>query len=222
MSGPRALIFANGVQINLEAAAALIQPNDFLVAADGGLRHLRSLGLEPGLLIGDLDSVSQEDATWVKQLGGRVMQYPVHKDETDLELALLLVVREGYQTVLILGALGGRLDMTLGNISLLMLPELKGRDVRLEDGMEEVFFIYPEQEGSLILGKPGDRVSLLPWGGAAQGICTEGLYYPLCGETLYPDRTRGISNQMILDHAQVSLESGMLICLHTRQPFVEG
>jgi thiamine pyrophosphokinase len=212
----RALIFANGEQINLDAVRVMLRPEDYIVAADGGLHLIRRLGIEPDLVIGDLDSLELEEVEALKRSPIRVKQYPVHKDETDLELAVLTVIREGYQQVLILAALGGRLDMTLANIFLLGLPELANADVRLEDGLEEVFLIRPGQESS-ISGQPGDRVSLLPLGGPAQGIRTRGLYYPLRGETLYPERTRGISNQMLDSTAGVSLEDGVLICIHSRQ-----
>jgi thiamine pyrophosphokinase len=219
----RALIFANGEQINLEAVRALVQPEDYRVAADGGLRHLRSLGLEPDLVIGDLDSLEPAEVEQLKRQGVRVDQHPVHKDETDLELALEAARIAGYTRMLVVGALGGRLDMTLANILLLGLPGLAGCDVRLEDGLEEVFLISanndPEQAGGSIHGQPGDRVSLLPIAGPARGIRTSGLYYPLRGETLYPERTRGISNQMVEEHARVTLEKGQVICIHTRQPF---
>lgn len=118
--------------------------------------------------------------------------------------------------MLILGALGGRLDMTLANIFLLDLPELANIDARLEDGCEEVFFIRPGSQGRVIEGIAGDRVSLLPLGGPASGVMTRGLYYPLHGETLYPERTRGISNVMLDSQARVMLEAGQLICIHTR------
>jgi thiamine pyrophosphokinase len=223
-SDRRALIFANGEQINLEAVRAQIQPGDFRVAADGGLRHLRSLGLDPDLVIGDLDSLAPEEVEQLKKRGVQVEQHPVHKDETDLELALDAVRSAGYTTVLILGALGGRLDMTLGNIFLLGLSELAGMDVRLEDGMEEVFLISsknkPGEGGGTINGQPGDRVSLLPLGGPASGVRTADLYYPLRGETLYPERTRGISNRMVATQARVTLDEGQLLCIHTRQPFL--
>ncbi|RPJ51111.1 MAG: thiamine diphosphokinase [Chloroflexi bacterium] len=219
----RAWIFANGEQIHLEAVRELIQPGDFLVAADGGLHHLRRLGLAPGLVIGDLDSLELAVIEQLKREGARVEQHPTHKDETDLELAVGAVLQAGYATVLIAGALGGRLDMTLANIFLLGLPELNGVDIRLEDGMEEVFLIRPAplggNEGRLIEGRPGDRVSLLPLGGPARGIFTSGLEYPLHGETLYPERTRGISNVQVSGHARVSLEEGILICIHTRSAY---
>lgn len=219
MPGKRALIFANGPQLDLEAVRALIRPGDVRIAADGGLQHLHRLGLQPDLLVGDLDSVTPDEVEALKSGLVRVEQHPVHKNETDLELALLAALREGCDAILILGGLGGRLDMTLANIFLLELPELAGIDVRLEDGREEVFLISPgdAELGGLIEGRPGDIVSLLPLGGPAGGIRTSGLYYPLRGETLYPERTRGISNQMVAPQASVTLETGWLICIHTRQ-----
>jgi thiamine pyrophosphokinase len=220
MPAERALIFVNGEQINLPAVKALVRPADFRIAADGGLRFLNALGLRPHLLIGDLDSVDPEDLERLRQAGDvRIEQHPAHKDETDLELAVLAAVSEGCQAILLLGALGGRLDMTLANIFLLALPELSGIDARLEDGLEEVFLIEPGQAGRDITGRPGDRVSLLPWGGPAAGVRTSGLHYPLRGETLFPEHTRGISNVMIEQQAHVSLETGRLICIHTRKQF---
>jgi len=211
------LIFVNGERIRLDAVGAMVGPDDYLVAVDGGLNHLNSLGFSPALLIGDLDSVSPADLGRIQQNPlTQVTRYPVHKDETDLELALLTVVKEGYTRILVMAGLGGRLDMTLANIFLLALPELAGLDVRLEDGYEEVFLIQPGEAEREIKGQPGDRVSLLAWGGPATGIRTAGLYYPLRDETLYPERTRGISNQMVEARSLVTLETGQLICIHTR------
>ncbi len=215
----RAWIFANGELANPEALRGLIDPGDFLVAADGGLHHMRRLGLLPGLVIGDLDSLERAEIAQLETERVPVERHPVHKDETDLELTVEAVLRAGYTQIFIVGALGGRLDMTLANIFLLALPGLAGVDARLEDGVEEVFLIRPVPgEGRTILGQPGDGVSLLPWGGPARGIRTGGLYYPLRGETLYPERTRGVSNVMVDPQAQVSLEEGLLICIHNRQP----
>ena len=73
-------------------------------------------------------------------------------------------------------------------------------------------------------GLPGDIVSLLPLGGPAHGVSTQGLRYPLNGETLFPDRSRGVSNEMIDAEAHVRLDGGTLICIHTRKkeiPHVE-
>jgi thiamine pyrophosphokinase len=216
-AGQRALIFVNGELANPQALRAMVRPDDYLVAVDGGMRHLRALNLQPALLIGDLDSVDAHEVDALRAQGVRVMQYPVHKNETDLELAVEAVLQTGCKILLIVGALGGRLDMTLANLFLLLLPALVSVDACLEDGIEEVFLIRAGSIGREINGRPGERVSLLPLGGPAVGVCTAGLFYPLKGETLYPEHTRGISNHMLDSKASVRLDAGTLICIHTRQ-----
>ena len=214
LSPKRTVIFVNGRLRSPKRLAALLRPDDWLVAADGGLRHLRCLGLAPRLLIGDLDSVTEDEVRWAAENSAEVRRYPREKDETDLELALAAGLQTGSREILLAAALGGRLDQTLGNLGLLLRPDLDGLDVRLEDGREEVFLIRGRAE---IQGRAGDIVSLLPWNGQAEGVATLALRYPLRGETLYPDRTRGISNEMQGDTAQVRLRAGSLLCIHTRK-----
>jgi len=214
MPARRALIFANGELLDPAAAKAVVRPDDLLVAADGGARHLKRLGLSPQAVVGDLDSLSPAEVEELRNAGADVRQYPVEKDETDLELAILYAVGQGCQALTILGGLGGRIDQTLGNISLLGLPQLVGIDARLEDGRDEVFLI---REAGEVIGNPGEIVSLLPWGAPARGVTTQGLRYPLRGETLWPERSRGISNELVGVKAAIQVEEGTLICVHTRK-----
>ncbi|GAP13815.1 thiamine diphosphokinase [Longilinea arvoryzae] len=210
----RAVIFVNGRLRSPGKMAALLRPEDVLIAVDGGLHHLRRLGLPPHLLIGDLDSANAEDVHWAADNGAELRRYPREKDETDLELALQAALQTGSRRIVLAAALGGRLDQTLGNLFLLMRPELAGLDVRLEDGMEEVFLIREQTE---LRGRAGEIVSLLPLNGPAVGVKTRDLRFPLNDETLYPDKTRGISNEMTGESAGVSLRSGLLLCIHTRR-----
>jgi thiamine pyrophosphokinase len=192
----------------------LLRSDDVLIAVDGGSRHLQRMGLQPAILIGDLDSVSPEEAARLEAAGVRVARYPAHKDETDLELGLNLAVAEGHEDILVLGALGGRLDQTLGNLNLLAGPLLAGRQVRLDDGLQEVFLIT---QSALIQGSPGDLVSLLPLTLEVTGVVTEGLEYPLRAETLFSYRTRGISNVLAGESARVTISQGALLCIHIRR-----
>jgi thiamine pyrophosphokinase len=209
----RAWIFVNGDLSNPEAVKSMIRPADLLVAADGGLRHMRSLGLPPAAVLGDFDSISDDEFKRLVEEGVKVEKHPVAKDETDLELALIWVLAKGIKHIRIVAAQGDRFDHTLGNLFLLMLPELADCDVRLEDGLDEVFLI---RSRATVEGLPGDRVSLLPLGKPAAGITTRGLRFALFGETLWPERTRGISNTMLETSATIELTDGVLICIHTR------
>lgn len=214
MAAKRAVIFANGERANLSVLRAWLRPDDMLIAADGGLRFLRALGAAPRLVIGDLDSLDGGEIERLRRQGIDVRRHPQQKDETDLELAIEAALEFEPQEVWVAAALGGRLDMTLANIALLLLPELSGITAGLEDGYDTVFLIRPGQPGA-VRGRPGDRLSLLPWGGPARGVRTQGLEYPLHGETLLPERSRGISNRLLGEQAQISLEDGLLLCIHT-------
>lgn len=211
----RAFVFVNGYKVDHDTIRAMAVDGDYRVAVDGGLRFVKELGWLPDLLIGDLDSVVVEDIDLMRAADVQIRQFPIHKDETDLELALDIVRQSEFDDIRIVGALGGRLDMTLGNIFLLMRSDLLACDVRLDDGYDEVFLIHSSKEGK-VTGEKGERISLLPVNGPVHGICTEGLYYPLKDETLWPDRTRGISNVMTAQTARITVDDGMLLCIHSR------
>lgn len=211
---PRALIFVNGELIDPGAARAIVQPEDIVIAADGGARHALALGVIPSAIIGDMDSLSHAEVRDFGDMDVHLLRFPQSKDETDLELALAHALRAGHSPIIIIAALGGRLDQMLGNIAMLASPEALQADVRLDDGLTEAFFVTSK---ATIHGKSGETVSLIPWGVPAEGVSTDGLAYPLNKETLYPYRTRSISNQMLAETAKVSLKSGLILCVHIRR-----
>ena len=211
----RILIFANGHLPDLDAARAIIRSDDFIVAADGGTRHALALGLTPHLIVGDLDSITDWERKIMEAAGVQVIQFPRDKNETDLELALQHAAEMQPEQVIIIGALGGRLDQTLGNIALLSDSRLPPLDLRLDDGVEEIYFCRSQAE---VHGRSGELVSLIPWGAPVEGVRTEGLRWPLSDETLYPDKTRGISNELMDEQAAVRIRSGLLLIVHRRAP----
>jgi thiamine pyrophosphokinase len=210
----RAVILANGKARDYSILSSLIRKGDTIIAADGGANHLKKMEMVPDVLIGDLDSVSKGEVKRLETLGTRVIRFPVEKDETDLELSLGYALDQGFREILILAPFGGRLDQTLGNISLLSRPELEGIDTRMDDGLEEVFIIRGQ---AIVKGSPGETISLLAIGVEAKGVETDGLYYPLKGETLFTHATRGISNRLVKNSATIRVREGMLLCIHTRQ-----
>lgn len=208
----RALIFINGNLPDLDAVRHILHPDDFMIAADGGTRHLLALDLLPSVVIGDLDSLDPADHRTLQENQTEIIQHPEDKDATDLELALNYALDLGYRNIRLVAALGGRLDQTLANLSLLANPSLAELDVRIDDGVEEAFFIRRQAQ---IHGRAGETVSLIPWGGDVTGIRTEGLRWPLHGETLYAYKTRGISNEILSEEARINIKSGLLLCIHS-------
>ena len=210
----RAVIFANGIAGDYGILSTILREGDTLIAADGGAKHLRKMGLVPEVLIGDLDSIPLREVKRLEALGTKVFRFPVEKNETDLELALDYALDQKYTEIMILAPFGGRLDQTLGNITLLMRPDLKGIDIRMDDGHEALILI---RDQATLEGTPGDPISLLPVGGDVKGVTTKGLLFPLTGETLFLQKTRGISNRMITESVKIRVKEGSLLCIHTRQ-----
>jgi thiamine pyrophosphokinase len=139
-----------------------------------------------------------------------VERHPAAKDATDLELARDAAVARGATTVHVVGAHGGRLDHFFANVLLLASPRYATTriDARL-DGTN-VTVIHDRAE---LAGSPGGLCSLLPLGGPATGVETEGLRYPLRRETLAPGTTRGVSNEFLDHRASVALATGVLLAI---------
>jgi thiamine pyrophosphokinase len=207
------VIFANGEMRHPGAVRAMAQNAKLIIAADGGLTHIQALGLRPHLLIGDLDSVTPDQVRWAEEKGCEIRRFPAEKDETDLELALQAAEESGCRNVVITAALGGRLDQTLSNIFLMNLPRLSDLELRIDEGDQEVILILQSIE---LEGREGDVVSLLPLSPIVRGITTRGLRYPLVDESLVFYQSRGISNQMTGNSAKIQIQSGILLCIHTR------
>jgi thiamine pyrophosphokinase len=209
----RIIIFANGQLPDLEKARLLLQADDYVICADGGTRHALALGVRPSLIVGDMDSADKAQLQMLQNGGAALELFPRDKNETDLELAILRAIELEPKQITIVAALGGRLDQTLANLTLLADPRLASIDVRLDDGVEEAFLCRDQAQ---VRGQSGDLVSLIPWQGAVAGVQTENLRWPLRHETLYPDRTRGVSNEMLGETASIAIDSGLLLIVHRR------
>jgi thiamine pyrophosphokinase len=208
----RAVIFANGEFTEPQRVRDLLRADDLIIAVDGGTRYAWEVGADPQLVVGDLDSLTAEEQQRLRSSGVEISSFPPRKDKTDLELALHRAVSEGADSVVILAALGGRLDQTMANLLLLTLPELRNVDVRVVDGRQEAFLIC---DGARIAGQRGDTVSLIPLKGDAVGITTQGLEWTLDGETLRFGATRGVSNVLATEQASVRVRQGLLLCVVT-------
>jgi thiamine pyrophosphokinase len=211
----KVLIFANGDFNDGQMVRQVIAdaPDAWVIAADGGGKHAQAIGLTIDTLIGDMDSLTSMEVAAFAEQGTDIHRHPEHKNETDLELALLWAAQTGAQWIRLIGGIGDRLDQTLSNVYLLALPALRDLDTRMVAGKQEAWLMYPGE--TLIRGAAGDTVSLIPLSGAAQGVRTENLYYPLFDETLAFGPARGISNVMQTEQARVWLREGILLVVHT-------
>jgi thiamine pyrophosphokinase len=186
-----------------------------VVAADGGLDRALELGLAVDVVVGDLDSVTPAALAAAEAAGARVARHPRAKDATDLELALEEAVAGGARRALVVASAEGRLDQLLGSLLLLAAERFRGLEV---DALVGEALVHVVHGGRTLRGAPGELVSLLAVGGPARGVVTEGLEYPLRGETLEPGASRGISNVFTATEARVALETGVLLAVRPDGP----
>ncbi len=209
----KALVLVNGELYEPDVLRSRIRAESFdlVIGADRGARYAGTLGVTLDAVIGDMDSLTVLERQDIGQ--ARFIDYPARKNETDLELALLYAREQGADKIVMAGALGRRMDMTIGNIILLAHANIVSCRVEVWHGTQTGWIIKPP--GETITGRAGDTVSLVPLGGGASGIVTEGLAYPLKNEDLPTGAVRGISNEMEKTSARVKFTDGLLFVTHT-------
>ena len=191
-------------------ALAHVPAGATVIGADRGLEHALALGLEVSVGVGDFDSASAESVAAAEAGGVVIERHPAAKDATDLELALDAALELGPERILVLAGIEGRLDHLLGALLLLGSERYAAVEV---DAVVGDSLLHVVRDERVLEGRPGDLVSLLPLGGGAHGVRTDGLNFPLAGEALEPGTTRGISNVFADGTARVSVESGVLLAV---------
>lgn len=202
-----ALIIGNG---NFESGDTFIETvklSDLIVCADGGARHLYSLGIKPDVLVGDFDSIPRDILEEYKKSGVEIIKYPVRKDMTDVDLAVECAVSRGAGRIFIAGAFGTRIDHTLSNLHLLHRILDSGLEAALIDENNTVYLIKDKIK---IKRKENHKLSLIPATPIVEGIYTGGLAYPLADASMSMGTTIGISNEFTSDEAWVSIRKGRL------------
>ncbi|MFC1972074.1 thiamine diphosphokinase [Chloroflexota bacterium] len=209
----KALILVNGELYRPDVLQSRIRAEvfDLVLGADGGARYADTLNVTLDAIIGDLDSLSVLEQQGISNT--EFVSYPVGKDETDLELALLYAEEQGADQIVMVGAMGGRMDMTIANILLITHASLSSCRIEVWHGEQTGWVIKPPGED--ISGHPGDTVSLIPLGGDASGITTKGLKYSLKDEKLTFGPARGLSNLLEKPSAHIRLSEGLLLAIHT-------
>lgn len=205
-------IIANGEIKDYMATKNKLQEAAFVIACDGGLRHADVMDVLPGVIIGDLDSAPSSYLSYCKSKGVPIHVYPAQKDDTDLALSMLYALEKCPSSIVIVGALGGRVDHQLANFHVLAMA----KDIPAEiwdDGISVQIvndrICLPKEDYQI--------VSLIPLSTEVTGITTQGLVYPLNGEALSLGIVRGVSNCFSAEEVIVTIESGTLLVMRCRE-----
>lgn len=211
----RAIIVASGyIQKGLSKLISQ-DPQDEIICADGGVHNALELGLRPSVVIGDMDSLDERLLKELREEDCIFITHEREKDKVDTQLAVEYAVEKGANEIVMVGALGSRLDHTLANLYILASPVLKGVKVRMIDEVQEVYLI---RDFGIIEGQVGDIVSLISLTPRTKGIYTKNLKYALTDGELTLDFPRGISNVLTASPGEVRIGEGLLLVVRLLGP----
>ncbi len=188
----------------------LIEPiaaDDVMIAADGGLRHMQAIGVEPGVILGDFDSLGY--------IPKDSKVFPCEKDDTDAMLAVRYGMEAGFREFLIYGGLEGpRLEHTVANFQ--TLQYLSEHDARgyLIGQNQIVSVLAPGQ--MMFPGTANGYLSVFCLGKDAEGVSLEGLQYTMENGILTAGFPLGVSNRFVGTEACISVKSGCLLVIWDR------
>ena len=195
------VIFCAG---EFDAPVRPLEKDDYIIAADGGLKHTRKLGIEPNETIGDFDSLGFTPP------GAEI--FPVEKDDTDAMLAVRRGLKLGYREFLLYGSLDGpRLDHTVANFQTLQF--LADRDaVGYLVGNRSIVTVVKNGSIAFPAGLSGN-LSVFCMGADARGVTERGLYYTLEDGVLTSGFPLGVSNHFTGEPAHISVRDGSLLVI---------
>jgi thiamine pyrophosphokinase len=199
----KALVICNGEVLSKKAIAPLLREMPLIVCADGGANKARKLGVRPDVIIGDLDSISPG----TRKFFSNVTTIQVESQySTDLEKALDYLVIHRYQSAVVVGAMGGRPDHSLSNLSILKKYQKRIR-LLFSDSSCDLQII---DRRITFASEIGSVISLLPLG-RCEGITTAGLEFPLHNESLELGVREGTSNIVVSSPVKISVKKGSLL-----------
>ncbi len=207
----RVILFINGQLLgNKEFYHNYILSNDLIVVADGGANYTFELGITPNLILGDLDSIRPEVLEYYQQQQVQFDTYPIEKDQSDTQLILKRLTARGYDNIIVMAALGGRIDHSLANIFLLERFARKGLRIRFVTPSSILELITTEY---LITNKKGATISLIPITEEVSDVNLIGFKYPLFNTTFKRGDTLSLSNVIIEEIAEIKFDQGKLLLI---------
>jgi len=198
------LIYCNGQPLAEALFSWYFDWADQVVAADGGAYNVLKHGVNPAVIIGDLDSYTDE-----APVGAKVLHKP-DQESNDLQKALSYAAENAAREVIVAGVMGDRLDHGLNNLSVLLEYSQHFKSLSFIDNFGRSFVAERTQQ---IETAPGKVVSLYPLAGPVEGIVTQDLRYPLVNESLEVGVRNGCLNEALATTVTITHRSGALLLM---------
>lgn len=210
---PKRIVIFSGGNLSLTYLEEL-QSDDFLIGADKGALFLIENNLRPHIAVGDFDSIDPGKLAVIEQHSDKVISCdPVNKDLTDSELAFDIALQHNPGQILLIGVTGTRLDHTLANIQMMNRALQHNISCAI---LDENNYITLTGGKAQVHERGYTYVSLLPMTPEVTGITLQGFQYPLTNYTLKMGQSRGISNILQEESGTITIESGLLLIIQSK------
>lgn len=201
----RCVIFCGG---EYGATDFVVEPEDFVICCDKGCDFAARDGIKPHLALGDFDSIEGQIPEGIE-----ILRFPAQKDDTDSMLAVKEALRRGFDTLVLLYSLGGRLDHTFANIAALAFAQQQGAAATLIGPNETVCLLG--QESRSFKQKSGHSLSVFAWGGSAC-VSLLGVAYPLESYQMSDSFPIGLGNKITAESATVLVTEGRVAVIQSK------
>lgn len=201
-----------GSEVHLLKAIINDKSDKLLIAADGGINFFMENDICPDYFLGDLDSFDENCLIKVKEKFPKVKTGFVSpiKDDTDMELAIKTAINLDYNEIAVFGGLGGeRISHTVANIQLINGYYSKGIKISLYGPKIKMFVISDGDKVTYDRRKKG-FISVFSLSEKCENVVLKGFAYDYEGE-LISKKSLGVSNQIEIDNAFVSVDRGDLL-----------
>ncbi len=202
-------IIIGGADIeNYDFLCAVLKADDYFIYCDSGLKHRKKLGFEPNLIIGDFDSFQNPNENI------ETIVLPTVKDDTDTVFAMKEALKRGFDDFVLIGVIGGRLDHTLGNVSILLNLYKIGKKALIIDNFSEMQIVGSEKT---FVDDSYPFFSLVNITGNAKGITIKNAKYELSNAEITPEYQYGVSNEPLKGKiTEISVKDGELLLIKDR------
>jgi len=205
----RAFIYTGG-KIDPSQITTHPKGDDLVIAVDAGWKNAELLGEKPSVLIGDFDSLGEENIP----KGPELVRLRPEKDNTDTQAAVELAIDRGATEIDIVGGLSGRLDHTLSNLFILENLASRGIYAIAYDGVSRARFM---NASSVIIARSQYKyVSIISIDEKVKGVEIDGCKYPLKKATLYRHFQYAVSNEIEGNCTLIAVKKGRVFIIESR------
>lgn len=206
-----AVLVVNGSIKDISFYEEIFKNAKLIVASDGAGDILKKYNKDIDYLIGDMDSISLDTLSYYKDKGSNIIKYPVKKDKTDSHLCIDKIKEQNINKIIMIGALGDRIDHFLSNINLLYYADSLDISLKIVDENNEIILLNKKE--NYIEAKIGQTISFVSISGNVTGITLKGFEYEICDYDLDFGSSILTSNIAKKEKVYVNIKKGSLLCI---------